>query len=98
MKLSGAPSIAADANGGVIAFGADQPLRLDSGGQIADLEIAYQAYGRLNAEKSNAILVCHALSLDQHVALGNPATGRPGWWANLVGPGRSLDPDRHFII
>ncbi len=98
MKLSSAPSIAADANGGVIAFGADRPLRLDSGGQIADLEIAYQAYGRLNAEKSNAILVCHALSLDQHVALGNPATGRPGWWANLVGPGRPLDPDRHFII
>ena len=84
--------------GGTVTFPADRPLRLDSGARIDDLEIAYSAYGRLNAERSNAILVCHALTLDQHAALRNPLTGRPGWWLSLIGPGRPLDPERHFII
>ena len=91
-----APAI--DEGGGVMSFPADAPLRLESGGRIEGLEIAYKTYGRLNADRSNAILVCHALTLDQHVASRNPVTGKPGWWAQLTGPGRPLDPGRHFII
>ncbi|MGH6969997.1 MAG: homoserine O-acetyltransferase MetX [Caulobacteraceae bacterium] len=82
----------------VLRFGPDAPLRLDSGGRLEGLEIAYNTYGRLNAERSNAVLVCHALSLDQHVASRHPGTGKPGWWDLMVGPGRPLDTDRYFII
>jgi homoserine O-acetyltransferase len=74
------------------------PLRLDSGGALKGLEIAYRTFGALNAERSNAILVCHALTLDQHLAGPHPSTGKPGWWQRMVGPGLPLDPDRHFII
>ncbi len=84
--------------GGVMAFGDEQPLELDSGARIAGLEIAYKTYGRLNADQSNAVLVCHALSLDQHVASGHPNTGRRAWWRTMVGPGLPVDPERHFII
>jgi homoserine O-acetyltransferase len=83
---------------GTLRFPADKPLRLDSGASLAPLEIAYNTYGRLNADKSNAVLVCHALTADQHVASAHPTTGKPGWWARLVGPGKPLDPERHFII
>jgi homoserine O-acetyltransferase len=84
--------------GGVWRFPADQPLRLDSGGRIEGLEIAWASYGRLNADRSNAVLICHALTLDQHVAATHPVTGKPGWWTRLVGPGKPLDPARHFIL
>ena len=82
----------------VMRFGPDQPLRLDSGQSIAPLQIAYQTYGELNADKSNAILVCHALTGDQHVASDNPVTGKPGWWETVVGPGKPIDTDRFFVI
>ena len=82
----------------VVRFPADRPLILDSGASIAPLQIAYQTYGTLNAEKSNAVLVCHALTGDQHVANDNPVTGKPGWWENLIGPGRIVDTDRFFVI
>ena len=85
-------------DGGVWRFPASAPLRLDSGGTIEGLEVAYQTYGRLNAERSNAVLICHALTGDQHVASPHPTTGKPGWWLRLVGPGKPLDPTRHFII
>jgi homoserine O-acetyltransferase len=85
-------------NGGVFAVPEGRPLALESGGHLDGLEIAYKTYGRLNADRSNAILVCHALTLDQHVASRHPGTGKPGWWASLVGPGRPIDPERHFII
>jgi homoserine O-acetyltransferase len=88
-----------DANGcGVIAFPPDKPLPLDSGARIEGLEVAYRTFGILNADRSNAILVCHALTLDQHVADTDPGTGKPGWWTRMVGPGLPLDPARHFII
>ena len=74
------------------------PLPLDSGGGIEALDIAYRTYGRLNPDRSNAILICHALTLDQHVASTHPVTGKPGWWSLAVGPGLPIDPDRHFII
>ena len=87
-----------ETGGGTWRFPADQPLRLDSGAVLPDLEIAYKTYGRLNDARSNAVLVCHALTGDQHLASIHPMTGKPGWWNLYVGAGRPLDPDRHFII
>ncbi|HEX4180929.1 MAG TPA: homoserine O-acetyltransferase [Caulobacteraceae bacterium] len=84
--------------GGRIRFGPERVLKLDSGAQLPGLEIAYRTYGQLNAAKSNAVLVCHALTLDQHIASEHPLTGKPGWWSQFVGQGRPLDPARHFII
>ena len=84
--------------GGVQRFPADQPLRLDSGGELQPLEMAYQTYGTLNPARSNAVLVCHALTGDQHMASIHPVTGKPGWWSRMVGPGLPLDTDRYFII
>ena len=55
-------------------------------------------YGTLNAAKSNAILICHALTGDQFVASDNPVTGKPGWWTTMVGPGKPIDTDRFFVI
>ena len=91
-------SPAIETNGGTLRLPADAPLRLDSGATLAPLEIAYKTYGRLNAERSNAVLVCHALTGDQHAASVHPITGKPGWWNRVIGPGLPLDPDRYFII
>jgi homoserine O-acetyltransferase len=74
------------------------PLRLDCGVDFGPFTIAYQTYGTLNAERSNAILVCHALTGDQYVADPHPITGHPGWWSTMVGPGLVLDTDRYFLI
>ncbi|MCP9629262.1 homoserine O-acetyltransferase [Rhodopseudomonas palustris] len=82
----------------VAHFGPDQPLRLDCGVDLAPFQIAYQTYGTLNADKSNAILVCHALTMDQHIANVHPITGKPGGWLTLVGPGKPIDTDRYFVI
>lgn len=82
----------------VVEFGRDRPLRMDAGVDLAPFSIAYQTYGELNAAKSNAILVCHALTGDQHVASPNPLTGKLGWWSSLVGPGKPIDTHRYFII
>ncbi|HWU12526.1 MAG TPA: homoserine O-acetyltransferase [Caulobacter sp.] len=84
--------------GGTWRFPPHQPLRLDSGAQLENLEIAYRTWGELNADGTNAILICHALSLDQHVAGVHPVSGKPGWWTRLVGPGKPVDPARHFVI
>jgi homoserine O-acetyltransferase len=82
----------------MVRFGADQPLKMDAGVALSPLSIAYQTYGTLNAAKSNAILICHALTGDQHVANTHPITGKPGWWQTMVGPGRPIDTDRYFVI
>ena len=79
-------------------FGEDRPLRLDSGHVLEPLTIAYQTYGTLDARKANAVLVCHALSGDQHVANIHPVTGKPGWWDRMVGPGKPSDTERYFGI
>ncbi|WP_237153337.1 homoserine O-acetyltransferase MetX [Oryzibacter oryziterrae] len=82
----------------VMRFGMESPLQLDGGASIAPWQIAYQTYGTLNADKTNAILVCHALTGDQHVASVNPVTGKPGWWSQMVGPGNPIDTERFFVI
>ena len=73
-------------------------LALDCGVTIRPLAIAYRTYGTLNAARSNAILVCHALTGDQYVAETQPVTGKPGWWDALVGPGLPVDTDRFFVV
>src|SRR3984885_1914203 len=82
----------------VVRFPANNPLQLDCGVDLGPLQIAYQTYGTLNAERSNAVLVCHALTGDQHAVNDHPVTGKPGWWETMVGPGRPIDTRRYFVI
>ena len=77
---------------------AGRPLHMDSGVSLSPFSIAYQTYGELNAQRSNAVLVCHALTGDQHVANTHPLTGKAGWWQTMVGPGKPVDTDRYFVI
>ncbi len=81
-----------------VDFPADEPLPLDNGGHLAPFSIAYRTYGELNADRSNAILVCHALTGNQYVAERHPSSGKPGWWETVVGPGKPVDTDRYFVI
>lgn len=77
----------------------DEPLPLQSGGCIANYDLAFETYGQLNADKSNAIVVCHALNASHHVA-GSYA-GQPkseGWWDNMIGPGKAVDTNQFFVI
>ena len=74
------------------------PLPLDSGAALTGVRIAYETYGALDADKSNAVLVCHALTMDQYVASPHPITGKPGWWEQSVGPGKIIDTDRYHVI
>ncbi|MGB8710927.1 MAG: homoserine O-acetyltransferase, partial [Methyloceanibacter sp.] len=76
----------------------DDPLPLDCGETLAPFSIAYQTYGTLNADRSNLVLVCHALTGDQHVANIHPVTGKPGWWETMVGPGKPIDTNRYFVL
>ncbi len=76
-----------------------EPLPLQSGATLADYTLVYETYGTLNADRSNAVLVCHALNASHHVA--GSYEGKPkseGWWNNMVGPGKPLDTDRFFVI
>ena len=79
-------------------FGPANPLKLDAGVELAPFQIAYQTYGTLNEQRSNAVLICHALTGDQHVANVHPVTAKPGWWETLIGPGRPIDTERYFVI
>lgn len=76
----------------------DDGLTLDCGRHLNRLTVAYRTYGTLNATRSNAILICHALTGDQYVAETQPVTGKPGWWGAVVGPGRPVDTERYFVI
>jgi homoserine O-acetyltransferase len=92
------PVARADLPGQRVTFGVERPMRLDSGVEFGPFTIAYQTYGTLNRERSNAILLCHALSGDQFAAETHPITGKPGWWELAVGPGLPFDTDRYFVI
>lgn len=88
------------AAGGVrtLAFDAATALQLSNGEMLSPLTIAFETYGALNTDRSNAVLVCHALTHDQFVASPNPITGRPAWWPRIVGPGRPIDTNRFYVI
>jgi homoserine O-acetyltransferase len=75
-----------------------EALSLDSGQRLEGVEIAFETYGELSSDRSNAILICHALTMDQYVANPHPITGKPGWWAQSVGPGKVIDTDRFHVI
>lgn len=93
------PLTAPDADKGqAVVFGPDRALVLDAGRTLSPWTIAYKTYGELNADKSNAILICHALTGDQFVASSHPVTGKPGWWEIMVGPGKPIDTNRFFVI
>ena len=79
-------------------FALPNDLPLDSGQALVGAQIAYETYGELNADKTNAILICHALTGDQYVASDHPITGKPGWWVRMVGRGKPIDTSRHFVI
>jgi len=76
----------------------NEELILDSGKSLDKFEIAYQTYGKLDADKSNAILVCHALTGDQFPAEKNPITKKIGWWDLMIGPGKTIDTEKYFVI
>ena len=79
-------------------LGLDAPLTLDCGVDLGPFTVAYQTYGALNEDRSNLILVCHALTGDQFVTGANPVTGKEGWWPLMVGPGLPFDTDRYFVV
>ncbi len=79
-------------------LGKQAPLRLDCGVELSGFPVAYETYGKLNDDKSNVILVCHALTGDQFVAGKNPVTGKAGWWSIMVGPGKPIDTDKYYVI
>ncbi len=79
----------------------DQEIRLKSGARLPGFELVYETYGQLNAARSNAVLVCHALSGSHHVAGYHDARQKKktlGWWDNLVGPGKPLDTSKFFVV
>ncbi|MBY0563505.1 MAG: homoserine O-acetyltransferase [Hyphomonadaceae bacterium] len=100
MIQAGAAAPRVQAAGGVRAlnFEPSSPLQLSTGERLAPLTIGFETYGALNADQSNAVLVCHSLGSDQFVASPNPVTGRPAWWPHIVGPGRPIDTNRFFVL
>ena len=79
-------------------FTQDQPLVLESGQRLAPVEVAYETYGELNEQRSNAVFIHHALTGDAHAAGFHEGATRPGWWDNLIGPGKPVDTDRLFVV
>jgi homoserine O-acetyltransferase len=82
----------------LVRFGPEAPLKLDAGVALSPFQVAYQTYGTLNAARSNAVLVCHALTGDQHVFNRHPVTGKAGWWETMIGPGKPIDTERYFVV
>jgi homoserine O-acetyltransferase len=81
-----------------IAYFENINLKIESGDIIDSFKLAFKTFGKLNTDKSNAILVCHALTGDQYVAGHNPITGREGWWSRMVGPNKPIDTNKFFVI
>lgn len=84
--------------GHLVRLATEKPLALDCGMEISDFPVAYQTYGELNADKSNAIMICHALTGDQFVADPHPLTAKLGWWDLMVGPDKTIDTNTYFVI
>ncbi len=79
-------------------FDAHHPLELESGHRLAPVQVAYETYGELDAERSNTVIICHALTGDAHAAGHHGDPTRPGWWDNIIGPGKPVDTDRFFVV
>ena len=79
-------------------FNINEEIKLDSGEILDNVTVAYETYGELNKEKSNAILICHALTGDAHAAGWHKGDKKPGWWEIVIGPGKALDSEKYFII
>ena len=96
--------ISTEGNIGIVAqqsytFAEDDPFCLDSGESLSPVTVAYETYGRLNGARTNAILICHALSGSAHAAGFHSETdAKPGWWDECIGPGKAFDTDRFFVI
>lgn len=73
-------------------------LPLDCGATLAPVDVAYETYGELNSDKSNAILILHAFTGDAHAAGISRETGQPGWWDSMIGPGKAFDTDKYFVM
>jgi len=84
--------------GQVVMLAKDAPFEFDCGAKIKGIPVAYQTYGMLNKEKSNAILVCHGLTGDQYALGTHPVTGKDGWWECMIGPNQVFDTNKYFII
>lgn len=84
--------------GEIVYLAKDEPLKLENGKLISNFPIAYQTYGKLNENKDNAILICHALTGDQYVASPNPVSKKNGWWEFMVGKNKPIDTDKYFVI
>lgn len=84
--------------GQVVRLAREKPFVLECGVSISDFPVAYQTYGRLNPQKNNVILICHALTGDQYVCGTHPVTGKPGWWDIMVGPEKTIDTNRFFVV
>ncbi|MEY4634002.1 MAG: homoserine O-acetyltransferase, partial [Actinomycetota bacterium] len=80
-------------------FATDRPFSLESGSSLTHVTVAYETWGTLNADASNAILVCHAWTGDSHAA-GPAGAGHssPGWWEGVIGPGHSIDTNKYFVV
>jgi homoserine O-acetyltransferase/O-succinyltransferase len=79
-------------------FDANDPLRLESGTTLGGVEVAFETYGTLNADRSNAVMICHALTGDAHAAGHHGDPSRTGWWDTIIGPGKPVDTDRFFVV
>src|SRR5713226_7566214 len=75
-----------------------ESISLENGASLTPVSVAYQTYGELNAAKSNAILIVHAFTGDAHAAGISPETGKPGWWDNMIGPGKAFDTEKYFMV
>jgi homoserine O-acetyltransferase len=82
----------------VTLFDEGSPLRLDSGAELAPVEVAFETYGELDERAGNAVVICHALTGDAHAAGFHEGADRPGWWDNMIGPGKPIDTDRLFVV
>jgi len=98
LRVTAAPDGQIPLPGYSVRFATERPMSLDCGIDFGPFTLAYQTYGTLNTDRSNAILVCHALTGDQFVIETHPITGKPGWWSMLVGPGKAIDTDRFFVV
>ncbi|MDF2630872.1 MAG: homoserine O-acetyltransferase [Symbiobacteriaceae bacterium] len=98
MAASELPSLLSERQYAVVAT-PENPLPLDCGRELAEVTLCYESFGTLNADRDNAVLICHALTGDSHVAgKYDPGDRKPGWWDQAVGPGKAIDTDKYFVL